>query len=62
MRNDNILTLCLAQAEMSPLHYRHGAVIVKGGKVIGQGFNTYRPGFDGGVLKTGGFYIISLFE
>jgi len=52
-RNDNILSLCLAQAELSPLHYRHGAVVIRGGKVIGQGFNTYRPGFDGGALKTG---------
>lgn len=52
-RNDTFLSLCLAQAELSPLHYRHGSVIVRGGKVIGQGFNTYRPGFDGGVLKTG---------
>ena len=38
---------------MSPLHYRHGSIIVRGGKIIGQGFNTYRPGFDGGALKTG---------
>jgi hypothetical protein len=52
-RNDTFLTLCLSQAECSPLHYRHGSIIVRGGKVIGQGFNTYRPGFDGGALKTG---------
>lgn len=52
-RNDTLLSLCLAQAELSPLHYRHGSVIVRGGKVIGQGFNCYRPGFDGGALKTG---------
>jgi len=52
-RNDTYLSLCLAQAELSPLHYRHGAIIVRGGKVIGQGFNTYSPGFDGGALKTG---------
>ncbi|CZR61975.1 uncharacterized protein PAC_11872 [Phialocephala subalpina] len=52
-RNDIYLSLCLAQAELSPLHYRHGAIIVRGGKVIGQGFNCYRPGFDGGALKTG---------
>jgi hypothetical protein len=45
--------MCLAQAELSPLHYRHGSIIVRGGKVIGQGFNTYRPSFDGGALKTG---------
>jgi hypothetical protein len=52
-RNDTFLTLCVSQAELSPLHYRHGSIIVRGGKVIGQGFNTYRPGFDGGALKTG---------
>ena len=52
-RNDTFLTLCLSQAELSPLHYRHGSIIVRGGKVIGQGFNTYRPGFNGGALKTG---------
>ena len=52
-RNDSFLSFCLAQAEVSPLHYRHGSIIVRGGKVIGQGFNTYRPGFDGGALKTG---------
>lgn len=52
-RNDTYLSLCLAQAELSPLLYRHGSIIVRGGKVIGQGFNSYRPGFDGGALKTG---------
>ncbi|KAF2453337.1 hypothetical protein BDY21DRAFT_424530 [Lineolata rhizophorae] len=50
---DNYLTLCLEQASKSPLHYRHGCIIVRGGKVIGQGYNDYRPGFDGGALKTG---------
>ncbi|KAF8865553.1 hypothetical protein BDZ45DRAFT_736123 [Acephala macrosclerotiorum] len=52
-RNDVYLSLCLAQAELSSLHYRHGSIIVRGGKVIGQGFNCYKPGFDGGALKTG---------
>jgi len=52
-RNDMYLSLCLVQAELSPLHYRHGSIIVRGGKVIGQGFNNYRPGFDGGALKSG---------
>ncbi|KAF4633942.1 hypothetical protein G7Y89_g4180 [Cudoniella acicularis] len=52
-RDDAYLSLCLAQAEMSPLNYRHGSIIVRGGKVIGMGFNSYRPGFDGGALKTG---------
>ncbi|KAM0714387.1 hypothetical protein Q7P37_010174 [Cladosporium fusiforme] len=53
MKTDNYLTLCLEQATKSPLHYRHGCIIVRGGKVIGQGFNDYRPGYDGGALKHG---------
>ncbi|KAF1921126.1 hypothetical protein BDU57DRAFT_439618 [Ampelomyces quisqualis] len=53
MKTDNYLNLCLEQAAKSPLRYRHGAVIVRGGKVIGQGYNDYRVGFDGGALKTG---------
>ncbi|KAK3708664.1 hypothetical protein LTR37_011386 [Vermiconidia calcicola] len=54
MKTDNYLTLCLEQAAKSPLHYRHGAVVVRGGKVIGQGFNDYRAGgYDGGALKHG---------
>ncbi|KAK2626954.1 hypothetical protein QTJ16_004129 [Diplocarpon rosae] len=52
-KNDANDLKCLAQADLSPLHYRHGAIIVRGGKVIGQGFNCYRPGFDGGALKSG---------
>ncbi|EON99721.1 hypothetical protein UCRPA7_4778 [Phaeoacremonium minimum UCRPA7] len=53
MKSDYYLNLCLEQAALSPLHFRHGCVVVKGGKVIGQGFNDYRPGYDGGALKTG---------
>jgi tRNA(Arg) A34 adenosine deaminase TadA len=54
MKTDQYLNLCLGQAALSTLHYRHGCVVVKGGKVIGQGFNDCRPGYDGGsVLKTG---------
>lgn len=54
MKADSYLNLCIEQAHLSPLHFRHGCVVVKGGKVIGQGFNDYRPGYDGGsVLKTG---------
>ena len=52
-RTDSYLSLCLEQAAKSPLHYRHGSIIVNGGKVIGKGYNHYRPGFDGGALKTG---------
>ena len=53
MKADNYLTLCIEQAAKSPLRYRHGSIIVRGGKVIGQGYNDYRAGFNGGVLKTG---------
>jgi deoxycytidylate deaminase len=53
LRADSYLSLCLEQAEKSPLYFRHGCIIVQGGKVIGQGYNTYRPGFDGGALKHG---------
>jgi deoxycytidylate deaminase len=53
MKTDNYLNLCLDQAAKSPLRYRHGAIIVRGGRVIGQGYNDYRIGFDGGALKTG---------
>ncbi|KAK4495881.1 hypothetical protein PRZ48_013149 [Zasmidium cellare] len=52
-KNDNYLNLCIAQALQSPLHYRHGAIVVRGGKVIGHGYNDYRPGFNGGALKHG---------
>ena len=52
-RQDTYLSLCLDQASKSPLHYRHGCIIVRGGKVIGQGFNHYRTGFNGGALKNG---------
>ncbi|OAL49425.1 hypothetical protein IQ07DRAFT_511014 [Pyrenochaeta sp. DS3sAY3a] len=53
MKSDSYLTLCLEQAKKSPLHYKHGAIVVCGGKVIGQGYNDYRPGFNSGSVKTG---------
>jgi deoxycytidylate deaminase len=53
MKSDQYLNLCLEQATLSPLRYRHGCIIVKGGKIIGQGYNDHRPGYDGGALKTG---------
>ena len=52
-RNDTYLSLCLDQASQSSLHYRHGCIIVRGGKVIGKGFNAYRSGYNGGALTTG---------
>lgn len=55
-RTDSYSSLCLEQASKSTLHYRHGCIIVRGGKVIGQGYNDYRPDFNGGgTLKTGRF-------
>lgn len=47
----NYLDLCLGLAEHSPLHQRHGCVVVKGGKIIGSGFNNHT--LAGGALKTG---------
>jgi len=52
-RLDSYKNLCLIEAQKSPLHYRHGCIIVRGGKVIGKGHNHYRPGFNGGALSTG---------
>ncbi|KAL8750261.1 MAG: hypothetical protein Q9184_006486 [Pyrenodesmia sp. 2 TL-2023] len=52
-RNDTYLSLCLEQASLSTLHYRHGCIVVRGGKVIGKGFNDYRPGFNGGAQMNG---------
>ena len=52
-RTDSYLSVCLQEASKSPLHYRHGCIVVSGGKIIGKGFNDYRPGFNGGALKTG---------
>lgn len=60
MKTDNYLNLCLDQAARSPLRYRHGYIIVRGGKVIGQGYNDYRTGFDGGALKIGAMFLRSL--
>ena len=52
-RNDTYLSLCLEQASLSPLHFRHGAIVVRGGKVIGKGYNDYRSGYNGGAESTG---------
>ncbi|KAF7195359.1 hypothetical protein HII31_03251, partial [Pseudocercospora fuligena] len=34
MKTDNYLSACLAEAAKSPLHYRHGAIVVRGGKPL----------------------------
>jgi deoxycytidylate deaminase len=60
MKTNNYLSLCLEQAALSPLHYRHGCIIVRGGKVIGVGYNDHRKGFDGGALKSGCIASVSL--
>ena len=52
-RTDSYLSLCLEQASKSSLHYRHGCIIVSGGKIIGNGYNDYRRGYNGDALKTG---------
>ena len=52
-RNDTYLSLCLEQASLSPLHFRHGCIVVRGGKVIGKGYNDYRSGYNGGAETTG---------
>lgn len=53
MKTDRYMNICLEQAALSPLRYRHGCIIVKGGKIIGQGFNDIRSGYDGSTVKTG---------
>ncbi|KAG9205026.1 hypothetical protein G6514_009485 [Epicoccum nigrum] len=53
MKNDTYLNLYLEQTANSPLRYRRGCIVVRGGKVIGQGYNDYRSGYDGGALKSG---------
>lgn len=54
MKSDRYLDLCLAQAAKSRLRNQHGSIVVHGGKVIGEGYNAWRAGFDGGgTLKTG---------
>lgn len=47
----NYLGHCLELAERSPLYHRHGCVVVKGGRIIGRGFN--KPSLSGGAVKTG---------
>ncbi|KAK4680683.1 hypothetical protein QC764_0001270 [Podospora pseudoanserina] len=53
MKRDQCLQLCLQQVTNSPLSYRHGSIVAKGGKILGQGYNDYRHGFNGDTLKTG---------
>lgn len=38
----NYISLCLQEAICSEQQFRHGCVLVKGGKVLGRGHNTPR--------------------
>lgn len=40
------------EALRSNMRYRHGAVITKGGKILGQGHNHIRTGFSGPLSAT----------
>lgn len=48
------LSQCIESASKSPMLFKLGAVMVKGGKVISTGHNHHRPHYDGGELGTQG--------
>jgi deoxycytidylate deaminase len=35
----SVLDLALTQAQKSPMHYKHGAVVWKGKRILGSGYN-----------------------
>lgn len=41
------LSQCLTAAAKSDMCFKLGAVLVKGGKILGTGFNHQRPHYDG---------------
>lgn len=41
------LTLAAREAHRSPMKFRHGAVLVKGGRLLSKGFNHYRTTIGG---------------
>ena len=45
---------CAKVAEKSPMCFKLGAIIVKGGKVISSGYNHHRPHYDGAEVRTHG--------
>ncbi len=47
---ENIINICIENAEDSPLFMRHGAAIVKGGTILGQGHNHERGTLKGNQL------------
>lgn len=53
MKNTTYQSLCLEGALKSPLHFRHGAVIILGGEAIGQGHIKYRTGLSTGTSRAG---------
>ncbi|PWN95654.1 hypothetical protein FA09DRAFT_340972 [Tilletiopsis washingtonensis] len=46
-RADRIRAAATAQAERSAQRFRHGAVVIKGGKILAGGHNLVKPGFAG---------------
>ncbi|WFD05042.1 hypothetical protein MVES1_000367 [Malassezia vespertilionis] len=46
-RGDKMRNAATQEALRSSMRYRHGAVITKGGKILGQGYNHVRTGFSG---------------
>ena len=41
-RDRRLIETALSLAEQSPCKQRHGAIVVKGGRILGKGFNEYR--------------------
>ncbi|WFC98187.1 hypothetical protein MYAM1_000911 [Malassezia yamatoensis] len=46
-RGDKMRNAATQEALRSPMRYRHGAVVTKGGKILAQGHNHIRTGFSG---------------
>lgn len=48
------LSECTSAAEKSPMCFKLGAVLVKGGKIISSGYNHHRPHYDGAEVQKHG--------
>lgn len=46
-RGDKMRNAATQEALRSPMRYRHGAIVTKGGKIIARGHNHIRTGFSG---------------